>query len=275
MDNEQQVFLYKNIDYLRGNEGKQSTLKILVDKLLSKFSATVRTKSILLDTTHMGDNQASESDAALANGTFNINGMYDSVSGDIKILSEDLEEQTSVINDVDGRIEDYDDISTKNHYRVALRDGLTPEEAFHGVSRYSRDNARVPFPWTTGENGGFSTATPWLKCHPDYKDFAAEKLMADKESMFYWYKNMIDLRKQYGDILVEGSFAALDFGVEKSVCYSRTSEKGRIVSLNSFSGDITKYECGEGEIINGDGIASFENGVISLEPFGCALILMK
>jgi glycosidase len=173
------------------------------------------------------------------------------------------------------KIEDYDDISTKNHYRVALRDGLTPEEAFHGVSRYSRDNARVPFPWTTGENGGFSTATPWLKCHPDYKDFAAEKLMADKDSMFYWYKNMIDLRKQYGDILVEGSFAALDFGVEKSVCYSRTSEKGRIVSLNSFSGDITKYECGEGEIINGDGIVSFENGVVSLEPFGCALILMK
>ena len=122
MDNEQQVFLYKNIDYLRGNEGKQSTLKILVDKLLSKFSATVRTKSVLLDTTHMGDNQASESDAALANGTFNINGMYDSVSGDIKILSEDLEEQTSVINDVDGRIEDYDDVYSREY-----KSGLIPK----------------------------------------------------------------------------------------------------------------------------------------------------
>lgn len=172
------------------------------------------------------------------------------------------------------KIEDYDDISTKNHYRVALRDGLTPEEALHGVSRYSRDNARVPFPWTTGENGGFTTGTPWLKCHPDYKEFAAEELMKDENSMYHWYKNMIRIRSEYKDILVEGSFAPIDFGVEKSVCYSRTSEKGKIVSINSFTPELTEYACGEGKVINGDGIKSYENGVLTLEPFGCALILL-
>lgn len=124
MDNEQQVFLYKNIDYLRGNEGKQSTLKILVDKLLSKFSATVRTKSILLDTTYMKDNQASRSNnpSALSNGTFNLTGVSESVTGDIRLLSEDLEEQTSVINDLDGRVEDYEDIYSREY-----KSGLIPK----------------------------------------------------------------------------------------------------------------------------------------------------
>ena len=124
MDNDQMLFLYKNIDYIRGNEGKQSTLKILVEKLLERFSATVRTKSILLDTTFMKDNQASRTGniLTLADGKFNINGLTESVSGDVKILSEDLEEQTSVINDVEGRIEDYDDLYTREY-----KSGLVPK----------------------------------------------------------------------------------------------------------------------------------------------------
>ena len=124
MDNEQQLFLYKNIDYLRGNEGKQSTLKILVEKLLKKFSATVRTKSILLDTTHMKENLSSRSGnlLTLADNTFEVNGLYESVSGDVKLLSEDLEEQTSVIKDVEGRIEEYDDVYTREY-----KSGLIPK----------------------------------------------------------------------------------------------------------------------------------------------------
>ena len=124
MDNDQQLFLYKNIDYLRGNEGKQSTLKILVEKLLERFSATVRTKSVLLDTTYMKENLADRTgnNLTLTNGSFNVNGLGESVSGEVKILSEDLEEQTSVISDVDGRIEDYDDIYVREY-----KSGLVPK----------------------------------------------------------------------------------------------------------------------------------------------------
>lgn len=172
------------------------------------------------------------------------------------------------------KIEDFDDISTKNHYRSALKDGYSPADAVQAVIRYSRDNARVPFPWTKGENGGFTTGTPWLKCHPDYVSFAAEEQIKDEDSMFHWYKNMINIRSEYADILVEGSFTPMDYGVEKSVCYARTTEKGRIISINSFSPDVTEYACGNGKVINGDGIKSFENGVLTLEPFGCALILL-
>ncbi len=172
------------------------------------------------------------------------------------------------------KIEDFDDISTKNHYRVALADGLSPEQAVKAVLRYSRDNARVPFPWSKEKNGGFTAGTPWLKCHPDYASFAAEEQIEDKNSMFWWYKNMIKLRKEYASILVEGAFVPADYGVEKSVCYKRQSSEGTVVSINSFSGEQTRYACGEGKILNSDGVESFESGVVTLAPYGCALILL-
>ena len=104
MDIDQQVFLYKNMEYIRGNESKQRTLRILVDKLLSKFGATVNTKSVLLDTSLAKENDKPN----LHGGTHNINGLTESVSASVKILSEDLDEQTNVISDTQGRIEDFD-----------------------------------------------------------------------------------------------------------------------------------------------------------------------
>ncbi|MFQ9639358.1 MAG: hypothetical protein ACLR0F_22415 [Eisenbergiella sp.] len=44
-------------------------------------------------------------------------------------------------------IEEYDDISTKDQYKVALEAGLTagcPE----AVARFSRDNSRTPMQWS-------------------------------------------------------------------------------------------------------------------------------
>lgn len=41
-------------------------------------------------------------------------------------------------------IEEVDDISSHDEYKVALEAGLSPEEALKAVSRFSRDNARTP-----------------------------------------------------------------------------------------------------------------------------------
>lgn len=122
MDTEQQVFLYKNIKYLIGNEGKQKTLEILSDKLLGVFNAEVRTKSVLLDTTKMLNNSIGVSINGEPQQYHHINGLTESVSGEVKLLSEDLNNKTTVTSDLDGRIEDYDDV----FYREYLS-GLVPE----------------------------------------------------------------------------------------------------------------------------------------------------
>ena len=45
-------------------------------------------------------------------------------------------------------IDQVDDISSLDEYKVALNAGCTPEEALKAVSRFSRDNARTPMQWT-------------------------------------------------------------------------------------------------------------------------------
>lgn len=48
----QEQFLYKNIDYLLSNKGKNKTLLILANALLSDYGVELRTKSLVLNTTN-------------------------------------------------------------------------------------------------------------------------------------------------------------------------------------------------------------------------------
>ena len=48
---EQELFLYRNIDYIQGNAGKTSNLNILADNLLGRYNIELRGKSILFDIT--------------------------------------------------------------------------------------------------------------------------------------------------------------------------------------------------------------------------------
>ena len=60
-------------------------------------------------------------------------------------------------------IDEVDDISTIDNYKVALKAGVSEEQALHLVSAFSRDNARTPFQWSDAENAGFTSGKPWLK----------------------------------------------------------------------------------------------------------------
>lgn len=133
-------------------------------------------------------------------------------------------------------IDEINDISTKNHYKLALADGLSPEEAIVKVRRYSRDNARVPFPWDDSANGGFSPAgvKPWLRVHPDYQTVNAKAEQNDKNSVLSFYKEMVAIRtgKEYGKILRQGTFAPILKRCGKLIAYTRTCEEcGRTLAV--------------------------------------------
>lgn len=80
-------------------------------------------------------------------------------------------------------IDEVDDISTLDEYKVALDAGLTPEAALKAVARRSRDNARTPMQWTCGENAGFTAGTPWLRVNPNYTAINVEKESGDPDSV--------------------------------------------------------------------------------------------
>jgi len=138
-----------------------------------------------------------------------------------------------------------DDISTKNHYRTALADGLSPEEAMRLCARYSRDNARVPFPWDDSENGGFSPAgvKPWLPVHPDYKTVNAKAEAANPNGVLAFYKEMVRLRtaSEYAETIQNGTFAPMLQDEKQLIAYTRTGDKTLAV-LCSFSDKVREIE---------------------------------
>ena len=103
-------------------------------------------------------------------------------------------------------IDEVDDISAREEYRVALEAGLSQEEALKVVSKYSRDNARTPMQWSDESNAGFTTGTPWLKVNPNYQSINAAAQMGEEDSVYTFYKKLIALRKSpvYQETIVYG-----------------------------------------------------------------------
>lgn len=105
-------------------------------------------------------------------------------------------------------IDEFDDISTKDQYRVAKEAGLSDEAALEACSKMSRDNARTPMQWTDGENAGFTTGTPWLKVNSNYTDINVKNQEADAHSVLNYYRKLIALRKsdEYKSLFTYGEF---------------------------------------------------------------------
>lgn len=170
-------------------------------------------------------------------------------------------------------IDPIDDISTKNHYSLAINDGLEPDEAMRLVARYSRDNARVPFPWDDSENGGFSASgvKTWLPVHPDYKTVNAATEMNDPNSVLAFYKEMVRIRtnSEYAETIQDGVFAPILKQYDKLIAYTRTGEK-KISVICSFSDKVRKIKLPFGIknlILSSHDEYKLEDGVLELRPY--------
>jgi len=102
-------------------------------------------------------------------------------------------------------IEDYNDIATRNKYRELVAGGMDPKAALDEVSPLSRDNSRTPVQWNAGDNAGFTSGQSWININPNYKEINVEQALADKNSVYYHYKKLIELRKEH-KALVYGEF---------------------------------------------------------------------
>lgn len=103
-------------------------------------------------------------------------------------------------------IQEVDDISTIDEYRVALDHGLDEEKALKAVAGMSRDNARTPMQWNRGTYAGFSEAAPWLMVNDNYPEINAEEQESRETSVLSFYKKLIALRTEpeYTETIVYG-----------------------------------------------------------------------
>lgn len=59
------------------------------------------------------------------------------------------------------------------------------------------------------KNAGFTTGTPWIDVNSNYQTINVAAALADKNSLFYTYQEMIRLRKEH-PLIVWGDFELLE-----------------------------------------------------------------
>ena len=112
-------------------------------------------------------------------------------------------------------IEDYRDGDSIRFYEDMHVDHkrLSHEEAMQAIYIKGRDNARTPVQWDSSANAGFSPegVTTWINVNPNYPAINAEAVLADEDSIFYHYQQLVALRRgKLKDLMVYASFAPVD-----------------------------------------------------------------
>ena len=138
-------------------------------------------------------------------------------------------------------IDEHVDLETLNVYEERIALGYDPDEVMASIHARSRDNARTPIQWTAGENAGFTTGEPWMPVNPNYTEINAEAALADPDSVFHYYKKLIELRKTY-DVFCKGSFTLLCPEDEKIFAYTRDTEEEHILVVCNFSDETLTYD---------------------------------
>ncbi len=157
-------------------------------------------------------------------------------------------------------LDQYRDLEIHNLYAERIAKGYDEEEVMTSIWARGRDNARTPMQWTAGENAGFTTGTPWLPVNPNYTAINAEAALADPDSVFHYYRQLIELRKCY-DVFRDGSFTLLCPEDEKIFAYTRDNRVGHMLVVSNFSGESLpftipgEYHGAEKLIGNYEGIA--------------------
>lgn len=137
-------------------------------------------------------------------------------------------------------IEQYRDVESLNIYDIKLEEGLSKEDIIGILKQKSRDNSRTPMQWNEEMNSGFTTSTPWISVAENFTEINVEKALEDKESVFYHYKKLIELRKTY-DVITEGKYAILDGNHPSIWAYTRTVNNEVLLVINNFYGEEIMY----------------------------------
>ncbi|MBD8837673.1 alpha,alpha-phosphotrehalase [Paenibacillus sp. FSL K6-4396] len=144
-------------------------------------------------------------------------------------------EEIGMPNPVWNDVSEFRDIESTNMYRLLQEErGKSAEEAFQIVKERSRDNSRTPMQWNGSKNAGFTTGTPWLKVDERYPSIHVEQQLADPDSIYYHYRKLIALRKQF-NVLIDGLYERLDDAHPDVFAYARTNGSETLIVVSNFS----------------------------------------
>lgn len=146
-------------------------------------------------------------------------------------------------------IGDFFDVESVNMYRERKQMGYPEEEIMKSLCVKSRDNARTPMQWDNSPGAGFTEGTPWCRVNPNYTKINAEEALKDQNSIFYYYKKLIRLRKEE-PILIYGTFELLCPEDEHVFAYAREWKGKKWLVVGNFYEKSARFDYpGKGRVL--------------------------
>lgn len=154
-------------------------------------------------------------------------------------------EEIGMTNVAFDSIDEYRDVETLNYYEEKRQQGVPEEEIMRAIHHKSRDNARTPMQWDATENAGFTTGQPWLKVNSNYMEINVVRAMKDPDSIYHYYKKLIELRKKH-KVIVYGEYKLMLPLHEEIYAYTRTLENEQLLVILNFFGQEPVFEMPDG-----------------------------
>ena len=142
-------------------------------------------------------------------------------------------EEIGMTNPLFNEINEYRDIETYNAYKMKKESGMKEEEILDILKQKSRDNSRTPVQWNSEKNSGFTDGTPWINIASNYKEINVDKALDNRNSIYYFYKKMIKLRKEER-LLIEGKYEDIDIEDRNVYIYKRFLENEELLIIANF-----------------------------------------
>ena len=184
-------------------------------------------------------------------------------------------EELGMTNVYFDKLEDYRDIESINAFHQYVDSGIVKaEDMMRYLKEISRDNARTPMQWDDSKNAGFTDGTPWINVNPNYKEINAKAAVADPNSVFHYYQELIKLRHTL-PIIVYGKFQGLLDDSETIYAYERHLDGQVLTVACNFTDqeqDCTLFDDLAGEEL----ISNYkEHKAGKLQPYEARVILRK
>ncbi len=136
-------------------------------------------------------------------------------------------------------IEDYRDIELLNLYKERMGKGYPESSVMESIFAKGRDNARTPMQWDSSDNAGFTSGEPWIKVNPNYTDIHAQDNLNNPESIFHYYRKLIQLRKDH-EVIVYGDYELVFPDDPEVFAYTRTLNGTKVLVVCNFKGNTVE-----------------------------------
>jgi alpha-glucosidase len=135
-------------------------------------------------------------------------------------------------------------------HQVAVPPSNARDPWGRNVEWLSRDGARTPMRWDTGENAGFAPADgeTWLPIGADHGTVNVESELGEPQSTLNLYRYLLQLRKEHSALRV-GSFLSHPASTEDVFAYRRESDTETLTVVLNFSDEDRTIDVGRGEIV--------------------------